>query len=133
VAWTTAADVISSWIGNDAPTDEALVTKWIGKAERLIRSEVLDIQSRVDSGLEPDLLDNARDVVVEMVTRKFRNPEGLRQVQESTGPFSGSRTYGGTEPGALYMTDDDMKLLSLPKTTGQKAFTVDTFPPGAYS
>lgn len=132
MAWTTAADVTSAWIGDDAPTDTALVDKWIGKAERLIRSEVPDILLRIDGGLEPDLLDNARDVVVEMVTRKFRNPEGLRQVQETTGPFSGSRTYGGSEPGALYMTDDDMKLLSLPTSTGQKAFTVDTYPVGGW-
>jgi hypothetical protein len=132
VAWTLAADVTSSWIGEDAPTDVVLVDKWVAKAERLIRSEVPGIQERIDGGLEPDLLDNARDVVIDMVTRKFRNPEGLRTVQDSTGPFSGSRTYGGTEPGALYLTDDDMKKLSVSKSTGQRAFTVDTFPWGGW-
>jgi len=105
---------------------------WVAKAERLIRSEVPAIQDRIDGGLEPDLLDNARDVVIEMVTRKFRNPEGLRTVQESTGPFSGSRTYGGAEPGALYLTADEMKKLSVSKSTGQRAFTVDNFPRGGW-
>lgn len=132
MAWTLATDVTSSWIGGDAPDDAVLVDMWVAKAERLIRSEVPAIQDRIDGGLEPDLLDNARDVVIEMVTRKFRNPEGLRTVQESTGPFSGSRTYGGAEPGALYLTADEMKKLSVSKSTGQRAFTVDNFPRGGW-
>lgn len=132
MAWTLASDVVSSWIGGDAPDDLALIGVWVSKAERLIRSEVPGIMDRIAAGNEPDLLDNARDVVIDMVTRKFRNPEGLRQVQESTGPFAGSRTYGGNEPGALYMTDDDMKKLSVITTTGQRAFTIDTFPRGGW-
>lgn len=132
MAWTLATDVTSSWIGGDAPDDAALIDSWIAKAERLIRSEVPGIQERIDGWLEPDLLDNASDVVVEMVTRKFRNPEGLRTVQDTTGPFSGSRTYGGTEPGALYLTADEVKKLSITKSSGQRAFTVDNFPRGGW-
>lgn len=128
MAWTSAADVISSWIGEDAPTDEALVDKWIAKAERLVRSEVVGIQDRIDSATEPDLLENASDVVTDMVSRKFRNPEGLRTIQETTGPFSGSRTYGGNEPGALYLTEDEIKKLSVSVATGQRAFSVSMFP-----
>lgn len=133
MAWTLASDVISDWVGGDAPTDAALVDKWVAKAERLIRSEVPGIQARIDGGLEPDLLDNARDVVGEVVARKFRNPEGLRTVQDSTGPFGSSRTYGGTEPGALYLTEDEVRKLSVSTSTaGQRAFTIDTFPQGGW-
>jgi len=130
MTWVTAGDVTSAWIGADAPEDAGLLGKWIAKAERLVRSEVPGIQDRIDSATEPDLLDNASDVVIDMVIRKFRNPEGLRQVQESTGPFSGSRTYGGTEPGALYLTDDDLKKLTLGTSGGQHAFSVSMFPEG---
>jgi hypothetical protein len=132
VAWTQATDVISDWVGGDAPTDVVLVGKWVAKAERLIRSEVPGIQARIDGGLEPDLLDNARDVVGEVVARKFRNPEGLRTVQDSTGPFGSSRTYGGSEPGALYLTEDEVRKLSVSTSTGQRAFTIDTFPRGGW-
>lgn len=132
MAWTQATDVISDWVGGDAPTDSVLVDKWVAKAERLIRSEVPGIQARIDGGLEPDLLDNARDVVGEVVARKFRNPEGLRTVQDSTGPFGSSRTYGGTEPGALYLTEDEVRKLSVSTSTGQRAFTIDTFPRGGW-
>jgi len=107
-----------------------LVDKWIAKAERLVRSSVTGIEDRIVSATEPDLLENARDVVIDMVIRKFRNPEGLRQVQETTGPFSGSRTYGGTEPGSLYLTEDEMKKLALGSAGGQRAFSVSMFPAG---
>lgn len=128
MAWTFDSDVISAWIGSDAPDDLALVTTWIAKAERLIRSAVPGIQARIDSGTEPDLLANTSDVVIEMVTRKFRNPEGLRTVQESTGPFSGSRTYGGSEPGSLYLTDEELRKLSIAAPGGQRAFSVSMIP-----
>lgn len=128
MAWTFDNDVISAWIGSDAPDDLALVTTWIAKAERLIRSAVPGIQARIDSGTEPDLLANTSDVVIEMVTRKFRNPEGLRTVQESTGPFSGSRTYGGSEPGSLYLTDEELRKLSIAAPGGQRAFSVSMIP-----
>ena len=79
MAWTVAADVIDSWIGDGAPTDPDLVEVWIGRVERMIRRNVPDLQARLD--LEADttsteLLDVTRDVVVAVVTRIFRNPEG---------------------------------------------------------
>lgn len=130
MAWITAADVTSAWIGPDVPDDNVLVEKWAAKAERLIRSSVSGIQARIDLGNEPDLLDNAGDVAIDMVIRKFRNPEGLRQVQETTGPFSGSRTYGGSEPGSLYITDDELKKLTIGTAGGQRAFSVSMIPAG---
>lgn len=129
MAWTTANDVIAAWIGDDAPTDSGLVDVWIGKAERLLRSKIPDLQERIDAGssVEPDLLGNAQDVVVSMVQRVFRNPEGVRQRQEGTGPFSGSVTYGGDQPGALWVTDAEMSLLAVAGlSTG--AFTIDMIP-----
>ena len=130
MAWISAEDVTSAWIGPDAPDDAALIDTWVAKAERLIRSSVPGILERIAAGAEPDLEDNAGDVVIDMVTRKFRNPEGLRQVQETSGPFSGSRTYGGTEPGSLYLTDDELKKLTLGTAGGQHAFSVSMFPAG---
>jgi hypothetical protein len=62
-----------------------------------------------------------------MVIRHIRNPEGIRQISEGTGPFTGSRTYGGSEPGAMYLTDEDRAELAGTKA-GQRAFTIDTIP-----
>jgi hypothetical protein len=127
VAWTTAADVIDAWIGDDAPTDSNKVGIWIEKAEREIRSQLPDISSRIAADLTGDLLANTMDVVIEMVQRVFRNPEGVRQISEGTGPFSGSKTYGGNHPGVLYMTDENLAKLS-PAGSNSGAFTVDTIP-----
>lgn len=129
MAWTTAAEVIASWIGDDAPDDVAKVDNWIGKAERLLRSKVPDLQARlaVDPVVELDLLDNVKDVVTEMVQEVFRNPEGVRQRQEGTGPFTGSVTYGGDKPGALRVTSEQLEKLAAPGGS-RGAYTIDMIP-----
>jgi hypothetical protein len=127
--WTTADEVVASWIGDDAPADLPKIETWIGKAERLLRSKLPDLYGRVEADpvTEPDLLSNVRDVVVTMVQRVFRNPEGVRTRQESTGPFGGSVTYGGDQPGALWVTDDELARVSL-AGSNRGAFTIDTIP-----
>lgn len=130
MSWTTPDDVVDSWIGPDVPTDDALVQKWIDRAEREVRYRVGDLQARIDVDQGSDLLDRARDVVVAMVTRVFRNPDGTRTVNQSsgTGPFSESvsRTYGGDTPGGLSMTDDE--LAKLRGGTSSGAFSIDLLP-----
>jgi hypothetical protein len=129
MAWTTASEVLGAWIGDDAPTDSALVDTWIGKAERLLRAKVPGLAERVDAEpvTEPDLLGNIQDVVTAMVQRVFRNPEGVRQRQETTGPFTGSVTYGGDQPGSLWVSDAELGMIS-PAGTNRGAFTIDTIP-----
>ncbi|MDQ5863059.1 MAG: hypothetical protein M3536_12435 [Actinomycetota bacterium] len=129
MAWTTATEVTAAWIGLDAPTSTALVDTWIGKAERLLRAKVPTLTTRlaVTPVTELDLLGNVKDVVTSMVQRVFRNPEGVRQRQEGTGPFTGSVTYGGDQPGALWVTDAELALIS-PTGSNRGAFTVDTIP-----
>lgn len=129
MAWTSAAEVIDAWIGDDAPDDETKVDNWIGKAERLLRSKVPSLQARLaaDPVVELDLLGNVKDVVTGMVHRVFRNPEGVRQRQEGTGPFTGSVTYGGDQPGALWVTQAELDLL-VPDGASTGAFTIDMLP-----
>lgn len=128
MAWTTAQDVLNSWIGGDAPTDLAKVDAWIGKAERLIRREVPDIQARIDAEApSTELLDTTKDVVAAAVTRVFRNPEGRRSMSVGTGPFSENVTFGGDQPGGLFLTDDELSSLQGFKA-GQRAFTIDMIP-----
>lgn len=130
MTWTQPSDVTDAWIGEDAPTDLMKVQSWIGRAEREVRYRVSDIQTRIDAEAaetpaRTDLLDLARDVVVAMVTRVFRNPEGVRQENVTTGPFTGSRTYGGNVPGALALTDEELAKLQ-GASTG--AFNIDLIP-----
>lgn len=129
MAWATANDVTGAWIGDDVPTDAAKVETWIARAERLIRATFPNIQERIDSGTEPDLEDNIVDVVVAMVTRVFRNPQGYRTMsgQQTAGPYSGNDTitFGGDNPGALALTDDEKALLSGASADKGDAFSVD--------
>jgi hypothetical protein len=127
--WTTAAEVVAAWIGDDAPTDMVKVDLWVGRAERLVRATIPGIADRIaaDPVVEPDLLDNVKDVVTSMVQRVFRNPEGVRTRQESTGPFSGSVTLGGDQPGELWLTGDEKARLSL-AGSGGGAFSIDMIP-----
>lgn len=128
--WTTASDVTDAWIGEGAPTSTQQIDVWIGKAEREIRYRVPDIQSRIDAEAEEspprtDLLELAKDVTVAMVTRVFRNPEGIRQANTTTGPFTESRTYGGDIPGGLGLTDDELAKL---QGASEGAFSIDLIP-----
>lgn len=131
MAWTTAKDVKDSWIGEGAPTDDAKILSWIHKAEREIKFRVPSIQARIDAeaGETPartDLLETAKDVTVAMVTRVFRNPEGIRQANITTGPYTSSKTYGGDVPGGLGLTDDELEKL---RGARGGAFTIDLIPP----
>lgn len=129
-SWTSPEDVTSAWIGEDVPSNETQLQVWIDKAEREIRFRVSDVQARIDAEAElvppkTDLLETAKDVVVAMVTRVFRNPMGIRQANTTTGPFTDSVTYGGDVPGGLGLTDDE-----LAKLQGARggAFTIDMIP-----
>jgi len=126
--WTTATEVVDAWIGDDAPADLAKVDLWVGRAERLLRAKVPGLTLRIGADpAESDLLDNVKDVVTSMVQRVFRNPEGVRTRQETTGPFSGSVTLGGDQPGELWVTDDELARVSL-AGSNRGAFTIDTIP-----
>lgn len=128
MSWVAPADVIDSWVGSNAPTDTARLQIWIDRAERLVRRRVPDLQARIDAEADlvppvADLLDSTRDVVIEMVTEVFKNPDGKRSVQSSTGPFSDNVTFGGDNPGKLVLTPSQASLLA--STADGEAFTFD--------
>jgi hypothetical protein len=124
MVWTEPADVIGSWIGDDAPSDEALVVIWIGRAERLLRKKMPGLTARIDAA-EVDLLETVQDVVSNMVQRVFRNPSGTRQTNITTGPFTESSTFGGDQPGYLWVTDEELASLLGEVATSRSAFEID--------
>ena len=129
-SWTAPSDVTGAWIGEGAPSGNPQIQIWINKAEREVKYRVPGIQSRIDAEAaevpaRTDLLEAAKDVVVAMVTRVFRNPEGIRQTNVTTGPYTASKTYGGNTPGGMSLTDDE-----LAKLQGARggAFSIDLIP-----
>ncbi len=128
--WAKPNDVIDSWIGEFPPSDDTKLRTWIDKAEREIRYRVPDLADRIaaeEAAVPPrtDLRGLAVDVAVAMVTRVFRNPEGIRQTNTTTGPFTESRTYGGDVPGGLALTDEELTKL---QGTRGGAFSIDLIP-----
>lgn len=128
MSWTAPQDIIGSWVGANVPTDEPKLQVWIDRAERLIRKRVPDLQTRLDAESElelpePDLLNTARDVVIAMVTEVFKNPDGMRSLQTTTGPFTNSTTFGGDNPGKLTLSHADENMLA--GVRPGEAFTVD--------
>lgn len=117
MSWTLPKDIIDSWVGPGVPDDPAKLQIWIDRAERLVRRNVKALQERIDAEADlippvTDLLDAARDVVISMVTEVFKNPEGKRSIQQTTGPFSENVTFGGDNPGKLVFLPEYANQLS---------------------
>lgn len=129
--WVTPEQVLDRWAGSNKPSDEDLVELWIGDAETLVRSEFPDIDDRLEAD-EPALADRVEWVVVRVVTRGLRNPDGVRQQAETTGPRSESLTFVAPRPGDLYLTAQERQMLSgRPGAARPRAFTVSTIAPAA--
>ncbi|UYB35503.1 hypothetical protein N9A08_12840 [Arthrobacter koreensis] len=133
MAWTAADDVLDGWVGGGAPDDPVKVGVWIDRAERLIRKKVPSLQARLDAeaaclDMSSDLLDTVRDVVAEMVTEVFLNPDRKRSVQSTQGPFSESTTFGGDNPGRLVVTPEQLALLAPDGGSAGRAFSIDMIP-----
>lgn len=125
--FATVEDVKSRWLTGTVPATDAQITTLIADAEDIILGEFPTLEADVTAGTVPAT--RIKRVVARMIHRVLRNPEGVRSVQESTGPFSGSTTYGGDNPGELYLTDDDRRDIGGRKSKG-RAFTVSTIPAG---
>lgn len=132
--WTVSDDVRDRWVGTDAvPATDAQITTLLDDAEDSVLREIPDIATRIlraagtDTTTGPSVpLTRVKKVVARMVIRHLRNPEGRRTTQRGAGPFQEGVTYGGDEPGALYLTDEDRRELGGAYTGG--AFTIDSLP-----
>lgn len=139
--WAHVSDVRDRWVGpGPFPpeiSDPQLVTL-ISDVEDSITGEFPDMQQRIDDYATPPDPPNVRaipaarvvKVVCRIIIRHVRNPEGMRSKTIGAGPYSTASTYGGDEPGSLYLTDEDRdELAGLGSLgSGQKAYTIDTFP-----
>ena len=120
MAWTIPKDVRDRWIGPPTEaTDEQIAVKIADVEDDILRADP-NIEDRITANKLP--LIRVKKVVARML---------IRSVQQGAGPFQTSTTYGGAEPGALTLTDDDREELGIPKRK-TRAFSVDMTPPGAY-
>jgi hypothetical protein len=131
--WTTTTDVTARWIGGSIPATDAQLTTLLEDAEDLILAEFPDIATRIARAAGTDTSEGpsvpqsrVQRVAARVVIRHLRNPEGIRSTQDGAGPFQRTKTFGGDEPGALWLTDQDRKDLGGAPKHG--AFQIDQTP-----
>lgn len=93
----------------------------------ILLSRAPTLQARMDSGvLSVDLV---RTVVVSMVLRVLRNPDG--KISETIDDYTYRRS-DAVASGSLYVSDDELALLE-PTATSSGAFTIRTYEPRSHS
>lgn len=100
---------------------------WLDSARRtiLVDFPLELLNSRVTNGLID--AKSVQDVQIDLVLDKLANPGGIRTVQESNGPSSGSLTFGGDNPGKLVLTSQHRKMLGASGAGRRVARTVETW------
>jgi hypothetical protein len=122
MTWTTYQDIQDRWFGDPLPATQPQIETLIADAEDTILREFPTIQARIDDDSLP--LIRVVKVTYNMVARVLRNPTGMRSLTRGAGPYQESQTYGGDEPGALYLTEQDKRELQ-ESTQGQEAYSID--------
>lgn len=128
INWATSAELGHADLEHVADgLEEEQLTYWLDRAKRAILAEVpvavlaqRITEGKVDKGA-------AKDVQIDLVLGKLANPGGVRTVQESNGPSSGSITYGGDSPGQLTLTAHHRRMLGVPSAGRRAARTVATW------
>lgn len=121
---TQVQDLKERWVLPDSiPVPDKVLERLIEDAEDSVETAVPGVLARVESGTVPAR--RIKKIVARAIFRVLRNPEGLRSIQTGTGPMTGSTTFGGDEPGEIYISDTDIRELKGARAKGQ-AFTVST-------
>lgn len=122
--WASLDDVKDRWLEGEIPATDTQLTTLLEDAEDTILGEFPNLQDRIDDGELPER--RVVKVATRVVIRHLRNPNGVRTTQHIEGPYHQSVTFGGDEPGALYLTDADRAELQGRSFHG--AFTIDAIP-----
>lgn len=119
IVWATLPDLKDADIGGvTASLTDSSITYWLGRAERTIREAVPDLEVRIADARVSEGV--PADVQIDLVLAKVSNPGGIRTIQESNGPTSGSVTYGGDKPGQMVLDKDQLqRLLGAPRPKGR--------------
>ncbi|MDK8236792.1 hypothetical protein [Actinomyces urogenitalis] len=125
-AYATAQDILSRWIASTLPPDETVISSYLADASVLMDAEFPDLAQRVKS--DPATRARAAVVARRMVMRVLTNPDQIRQVNETSGPFSGGVTYAAETLNGLYLSDEDRALLSASPARTQQAWAIDPTP-----
>jgi hypothetical protein len=126
MTYAAYSDVVNRWTDSvDLPATQPQVETLLEDAEAILLREFPNLAADVAS--ESISMSLVVMVEVAMVTRRLRNPAGVRSIQEGAGPYQQTITHGGDDPGSLYLTDEERRLLST-NVYKNKAFSIDMTP-----
>jgi hypothetical protein len=128
ISWATESELNSADLeGVTHGLEAEQLTYWLGRAKRAIlaKAPLPVLSARVSGGLVDG--EAPKDVQIDLVLGKLGNPGGIRTVQESNGPSSGSVTYGGDSPGQLTLTAHHREMLGITSASRRAARTVQTW------
>lgn len=121
--WADAEDVRLRWLSGPLSVEDEQIDVLLEDIEDFLTGEFTDLRERISDGRLSER--RLKRVIVRIAIRVLRNPAGYRQVTSGTGPFTGSATYGGDQPGEIYVTDEDRKdLIGRGKGRAVKAFSI---------
>ena len=109
MGWATVQDIRDRWLDGELPYTDEQVQTMVEDAEDIIAAEFPSLEAKVARGEVTQ--GRVVRVVARMIVRVLKNPDGVRQRQETRGSFTGSITYGGDNPGELYLSDEDRRDL----------------------
>jgi len=92
--------------------EEKAVPEWLDTAWRKLQRRVAGIPARCELADDTPghlAVEDVRDVVVAMVERKLRNPDGMRSWNGDT---EGGTVDSTLSSGQLYVTDDEVRDLA---------------------
>jgi hypothetical protein len=110
--WTTANDVLSRWLGTNAPAEASpVLLVLIEDAEDEVLRHYPKIQARIDSGELP--INRVHRVISDVVQRAYKMAGDYRAgFSEATGPFSQSSTFAADTPRVIRLTAEEIRLLA---------------------
>lgn len=123
--WTEPADVRTRWVGEGLDVEDSQLLTLLADAEDTVLREFPDLPERVDATDGIPVL-RVKKVIARVVIRHLRNPAGERSRMDVAGAFTQNVMFGGDNPGALYLTDEDRAELG--GAGAGQAFTIDTTP-----
>ena len=106
-------DVVARWISSTPVPDTETIRQYLADAQELLAAEFPKLEVKALASIVYKR--RAKIVLCRMVLRALTNPDSVRYVQETTGPFSGGITYGAETLGGLQVTDSDRAILNPPK------------------
>lgn len=125
-AYAGVDDVKTRWIASTLPPANSVIEEFLSEAAVIIDAEYPMLRKQVSGN--KDLQERLRLVSARMVIRAIQNPDRVRQVQETTGPFSGGVTFAAETLGDMRLTVDDRAILTGGYSSVNRAFTIDTTP-----